>query len=1708
MFVILVASHCSLRGHSPSRFRNNIGNVDGEKYIAYGPIDVVYTWVNGSDPVWKAKKEFWAQKLAQSHYHEEEHSTNSSSTTSTHTEATIVNGTFAYGGNHTLSAGDNSTEAILNDEDAETMTANRYRDSEELRYSLRSLVKNAPWIRHIYLVTDNQIPYWLNLESSKLTVLSHEDIFSNKSHLPVFSSPAIEANLHNIPGISKKFIYFNDDVFLGAPTLPDDFVSLTGAQKFVMAWDVPKCAPGCSDSWIGDGYCDRACNVSECNWDFPDCVNGSNANPSGFSGYDSSTQTVNVYCTKYCPDTWLADKICDQRCKIPECGWDFGDCGLDLVLDGFHGVTLDSALATIPADEVPVPHGMPHATPGEESEGSVQYFPSGHHYGANDDSIRDRNPYYYGSSMIAGPTPALVVPYGTFAVYFNLSMLPCHALSINSTHRGPCSLQNLSQSFLYTSSSHDDLSKFVVHQSIVLNKHNLLVVSLYHGQEDAPKPHFYPYTVTFTVEGAFPDSDSVQMTFALQIIDPNDVPKLDAYLPKGIAMVESVVGDRVHSFGLESKKRTNHNASAHENATIVSAAVTKPDTAELLLLPIRLASQEERLIYLVHSLHVHHFLRNAAVLTAGGRHQLNASRAEVVLAHMIVRTTFTLANGTQFTHEESFLDALVEYTLDRVNFQRKSLASLDSVCGEADGSRCSDRLWNQLCNDYRSFLESNLARLLFDSPAQRRVVRARLASLESLPRISSLDEQAMAEDSEKIEGGGLLVSVPLPVQWLDLPLDWQHVKVELGVSATSSERKTASQWIVHQLSNASDAAPLAAWPQHVAWTSLIRYGRNMSLPLPVESETTAVADVTQQTAQHDALSSQANATSVTAAADETPIAPVAVEGIAAYVSEAASVNQTSSGEEALSTSPANDVPSSVVHSEAPLEAQQTQDATAATEATANRRHRRRLVAKKSSSTLQSLWSKVLRPVWDMYTTPLVNLFDYVSTSPMAATSMEAPEEFISRQRHRRRLLDTYAQSLIHVNRLYNKAFGTENRKVPAHVPHMIDRDYMSEMQEKWSAEWNATSSHRFRAVNDMQFAFAYYYYVMNRRKIQPPDFLPYLEHAIDTNGDKFVEPNEWHTLLSVVAGSRFTDDDDLRFSHCVRFPHFYHNQSHAFASNDTTASYAHANVSFLHPTRNPSSPAMRHSTIEEHHHRHGKVVKSVAYFAYPRLSELLECPLIVDALKTKIDWQVRQPSHVTESDKDLVAFEMIGDNMTDSLNQLNSIRQRQSKFICVNDNMQNPSPELTQSLRAFFESMYPTPSDFELPPHQRNPTLYIDEYRYLQVLRRQQRQSLSYRLSQLAAMPWLHEGIETLRQRVRTVVLSWAQYVLDTTPEDKALEAVSPEVAELQRLQHRLRQDARRDPFAHDQVASRVASQRATKTVSMPSKGKSPSSSSDHMWQAHVAAWMMVAGLVAIVAVRLATNRMSMKSSTAARSPHDHKKDDDASVDDAASSASSSHSPPHGRPSRSHDSQDDMDDDEANMLHRLQRIERRMYQQEDDEDYDVGDLKMLQLIREKEAFSRLPLSTPQQLDGGQTHVPFQTSATHDQVVGYRPVMEPTSVARMNSHLAAPSYPKRFQTMTRPSQAPKTDASTAGDNAAGKVEEEEEVVVVDDRVYTADDSHYLRKYSAAMLEDAAGTGPGTTAMQWEIFSDGALRSAHNRSRANSESFTATTFPGHK
>ncbi|XP_025975539.2 N-acetylglucosamine-1-phosphotransferase subunits alpha/beta isoform X2 [Dromaius novaehollandiae] len=223
----------------------------------------------------------------------------------------------------------------------EDISASRFEDNEELRYSLRSIERHAPWVRHIFIVTNGQIPSWLNLDNPRITIVTHQEIFQNVSHLPTFSSPAIESHIHRISGLSQKFIYLNDDVMFGKDVWPDDFYSHSKGQKVYLTWPVPNCAEGCPGSWIKDGYCDKACNNSACDWDGGDCIGNSggsryvagggavggigNGLPWQFGGGISGIS----YCNQGCANSWLADKFCDQACNVLSCGFDAGDCGQD-----------------------------------------------------------------------------------------------------------------------------------------------------------------------------------------------------------------------------------------------------------------------------------------------------------------------------------------------------------------------------------------------------------------------------------------------------------------------------------------------------------------------------------------------------------------------------------------------------------------------------------------------------------------------------------------------------------------------------------------------------------------------------------------------------------------------------------------------------------------------------------------------------------------------------------------------------------------------------------------------------------------------------------------------------------------------------------------------------------------------------------------------------------------------------------------------------------------------------------------------------------------------------------------------------------------------------------------------------------------------------------------------------------------------------------
>lgn len=97
-----------------------------------------------------------------------------------------------------------------------------YRDWGTLKYWFRGVEKFAPWVHKIHFVTCGQVPEWLNVDHPKINLVNHEDYMPPK-YLPTFSANPIELNFHRIKDLSEQFVYFNDDTFLTAPTLEEDF---------------------------------------------------------------------------------------------------------------------------------------------------------------------------------------------------------------------------------------------------------------------------------------------------------------------------------------------------------------------------------------------------------------------------------------------------------------------------------------------------------------------------------------------------------------------------------------------------------------------------------------------------------------------------------------------------------------------------------------------------------------------------------------------------------------------------------------------------------------------------------------------------------------------------------------------------------------------------------------------------------------------------------------------------------------------------------------------------------------------------------------------------------------------------------------------------------------------------------------------------------------------------------------------------------------------------------------------------------------------------------------------------------------------------------------------------------------------------------------------------------------------------------------------
>ena len=148
-------------------------------------IDVVFTWVDNTDEAWQ--KKYKRNKLEES----------------------------------AAQLGQYATDSA------------RFDNHNELFYSVKAVKKYLPWVRNIYIVTDDQIPDWLN-DIKGVTIIDHTEIIDNE-YLPTFNSHVIEAFLYRIPGLAENFIYFNDDVFVARELPREHFFSANNISSLFVS---------------------------------------------------------------------------------------------------------------------------------------------------------------------------------------------------------------------------------------------------------------------------------------------------------------------------------------------------------------------------------------------------------------------------------------------------------------------------------------------------------------------------------------------------------------------------------------------------------------------------------------------------------------------------------------------------------------------------------------------------------------------------------------------------------------------------------------------------------------------------------------------------------------------------------------------------------------------------------------------------------------------------------------------------------------------------------------------------------------------------------------------------------------------------------------------------------------------------------------------------------------------------------------------------------------------------------------------------------------------------------------------------------------------------------------------------------------------------------------------------------------------------------
>lgn len=106
----------------------------------------------------------------------------------------------------------------------------RFIQSYEIKFAVASILRFAPYVKRIFIITDNQDP-GLDLFIKKnfpdnevpVVIVDHSIVFEGyEQYLPVFNSISIETMMWRIPDLSEEFIYMNDDFFFASPSIKEN----------------------------------------------------------------------------------------------------------------------------------------------------------------------------------------------------------------------------------------------------------------------------------------------------------------------------------------------------------------------------------------------------------------------------------------------------------------------------------------------------------------------------------------------------------------------------------------------------------------------------------------------------------------------------------------------------------------------------------------------------------------------------------------------------------------------------------------------------------------------------------------------------------------------------------------------------------------------------------------------------------------------------------------------------------------------------------------------------------------------------------------------------------------------------------------------------------------------------------------------------------------------------------------------------------------------------------------------------------------------------------------------------------------------------------------------------------------------------------------------------------------------------------------------